>query len=57
MRVRNALIKPEFVMFYLTFPLERAVELCGEAGFGTRVEGLGWEGREEAVLVEAIAPG
>jgi ubiquinone/menaquinone biosynthesis C-methylase UbiE len=33
MRIRNALIKPEFVMYYLTFLLPRARDLLGEAGF------------------------
>ena len=33
MRVRNALIKPQFVMYYLTFMLPRARDLLGEAGF------------------------
>jgi cyclopropane fatty-acyl-phospholipid synthase-like methyltransferase len=33
MHVRNALIKPEFIMFYLTFTLERAREVLGRHGF------------------------
>lgn len=33
MHVRNALIKPEFIMFYLTFTLERAEEVLGRHGF------------------------
>jgi ubiquinone/menaquinone biosynthesis C-methylase UbiE len=33
MRVRNALIKPEFVMYYLTFLLPRATALLTEQGF------------------------
>jgi SAM-dependent methyltransferase len=37
MHLRNALIKPEFVMFYLTFPLERALEVLPRHGFGIEV--------------------
>jgi ubiquinone/menaquinone biosynthesis C-methylase UbiE len=33
MHVRNALIKPEFIMFYLTFTLERARRVLGRHGF------------------------
>lgn len=33
MRVRNALLKPEFVMYYLTFLLPRAAELLESEGF------------------------
>jgi ubiquinone/menaquinone biosynthesis C-methylase UbiE len=33
MRVRNALIKPEFIMYYLTFLLPRATALLTEQGF------------------------
>jgi ubiquinone/menaquinone biosynthesis C-methylase UbiE len=33
MRVRNALLKPQFVMYYLTFLLPRATALLTEAGF------------------------
>ncbi len=33
MRLRNALIKPQFIMYYLTFLLPRARDLLGEAGF------------------------
>ena len=33
MHLRNALIKPEFVMYYLTFLLPRARDLLSEAGF------------------------
>jgi ubiquinone/menaquinone biosynthesis C-methylase UbiE len=33
MRVRNALLKPEFIMYYLTFLLPRATALLEEQGF------------------------
>lgn len=33
MHVRNALLKPPFIMFYLTFTLERAVEVLARHGF------------------------
>ncbi len=37
MRLRNALRKPEFVMYYLTFLLPRAQALLEERGFEVRV--------------------
>lgn len=41
MRVRNAVIKPEFVMYYLTFLLPRAKRLLESQGFTVEVhEGL-----------------
>ncbi len=38
MHVRNALIDPPFIMFYLTFSLERASALLWERGFEIRTE-------------------
>jgi cyclopropane fatty-acyl-phospholipid synthase-like methyltransferase len=38
MHVRNALIQPPFIMFYLTFTLEQASELLWKQGFDIRVE-------------------
>lgn len=38
MHVRNALIDPPFIMFYLTFSLERATALLLERGFEVRTE-------------------
>lgn len=38
MHVRNAVIKPEFIMFYLTFTVERAVELLNRHDFDVDVE-------------------
>lgn len=37
MHVRNALLDPPFVMFYLTFTLQRARRLCEEHGFEVSV--------------------
>lgn len=37
MHVRNALLKPPFIMFYLTFPLERAADVLGRHGFTLQV--------------------
>ncbi|MGM0555543.1 MAG: class I SAM-dependent methyltransferase [Myxococcota bacterium] len=37
MHVRNALVKPEFIMFYLTFTLERAERVLGRHGFELNV--------------------
>jgi SAM-dependent methyltransferase len=38
MRIRNALIKPEFVMYYLTFTLPRARALLEAEGFSVEVK-------------------
>jgi ubiquinone/menaquinone biosynthesis C-methylase UbiE len=38
MHIRNALIDPPFIMFYLTFSLERASALLLERGFEIRTE-------------------
>jgi SAM-dependent methyltransferase len=53
MRVRNAIWKPEFIMYYLTFLLPRAQELLEDAGFRVVVH----EGKVRApyVVVEAIS--
>jgi SAM-dependent methyltransferase len=37
MRIRNALLKPEFVMYYLTFLVPRATRLLREQGFHVEV--------------------
>ncbi len=55
--LRNALVRPPFVMFYLTFTLEVAQRLLAEAGFAVEVE----RGRfpapyERAALVFARRP-
>lgn len=57
MRVRNALIPPPFVMFYLTFPLPRALELCRATGLEPSVHPLGWDLRPDLVLVDAVRVG
>lgn len=38
MHVRNVLVQPPFIMFYLTFTLERASELLWKRGFEVKVE-------------------
>ncbi len=38
MRVRNALLKPEFIMYYLTFMLPGARWLCEAVGFDVEVK-------------------
>lgn len=38
MRLRNAIIKPEFVMYYLTFTLGQALPLLADQGFLCRTE-------------------
>ncbi len=37
MHVRNALFPEEFIMFYLTFPLERAVDVLSRHGFSLEI--------------------
>lgn len=44
MHVRNALIDPPFIMYYLTFPLERATQLLLAHGFSVAVEPIATEG-------------
>ncbi|MEQ1501312.1 MAG: class I SAM-dependent methyltransferase [Myxococcota bacterium] len=53
MRIRNAIVPPPFVMYYLTFSLPDALARCREAGFDPVVTPLGWDPRPELVLVEA----
>jgi SAM-dependent methyltransferase len=54
MVMRNAVVKPPFVMYYLTFPLEEALERCAAAGLEPRVTELLWKPRPDLVLVEAF---
>lgn len=55
MRVRNRLLKPRFVMYYLNFLLPDAVASLREAGFRVEVEDLPWRGRP-VKLVTATRP-
>ncbi|WP_327121192.1 class I SAM-dependent methyltransferase [Streptomyces sp. NBC_01341] len=61
MRVRNALVRPRFIMYYRTFPLPGVLADLGRAGFGTRLlplETLGrrQDGSPRARLVVAAVP-
>ena len=56
MHVRNALIDPPFVMFYLTFTLERAVRLCEEKGFEVDTLAPGGGDPVREVIVAARKP-
>ncbi|MFF4248488.1 class I SAM-dependent methyltransferase [Streptomyces sp. NPDC001822] len=61
MRVRNALLRPRFIMYYRTFPLTGVLADLGRAGFGTRLlplESLGrrQDGSPRARLVVAAVP-
>jgi len=47
MRLRNFLIKPEFIMYYLTFLLPDVAELLHQQGFAVEVRDLGFKGRWE----------
>lgn len=51
MRVRNALISPPFIMYYLEFTLDDAVRGLTEAGFEVQTRPLGWSVRPELQLV------
>jgi SAM-dependent methyltransferase len=54
MRVRNALIQPPFIMYYLTFMLPRAKALLQSAGFSIETHsGLGPKPYDRLVLVVA----
>ena len=55
MRVRNAIVPPPFIMYYLTFTLDDALSRLREAGFEPTVTPLGLEGTE-LVIVEAHKP-
>lgn len=57
MHVRNALISPPFIMFYLTFTLERARQVLERHGFSLE-EHAPYQGDWEAMrVVVATAPG
>lgn len=45
MRVRNVLIKPPFIMYYLTFMLPRAARLLERAGFDVTIDDNCFTGR------------
>jgi SAM-dependent methyltransferase len=53
MRVRNALVPPPFVMYYLTFLIPEALDRCKEAGLEPVVTPLHWKDHPRIVLVEA----
>lgn len=57
MRVRNAVVPPPFIMYYLTFSLDDALARVREAGFVPTVSPLGLEERTDLVIVEATKPG
>lgn len=44
MRVRNFLIKPEFIMYYLTFLLPEVATLLQHHGFAVEVRDMGFKG-------------
>lgn len=44
MRVRNYLIKPPFIMYYLTFMLPAVATLLGQHGFAVEVRDMGFKG-------------
>lgn len=56
MRVRNALISPPFVMYYLEFTLAQAVRGMEAAGFRVETKPLGWSARPELQLVIGHKP-
>lgn len=56
MHVRNAVKKPPFIMFYLTFTLERACDVLGSQGFTIEVSAPYTSPFENARLVTATKP-
>lgn len=56
MRVRNVIVPPPFIMYYLTFSLDDALARCQEAGLAPTVTPLGFEQRTDLVVVEATKP-
>lgn len=44
MRVRNYVIKPEFIMYYLTFVLPEVATLLAQHGFEVEVRDMGFKG-------------
>lgn len=59
MHVRNLLLDPPFIMFYLTFTVERALKLCAARGFELKTIELNEEDADvaRAVIVVARKPG
>lgn len=57
MRIRNALIRPPFIMYYLEFPTDHAVRGLTAAGFDVETQPLGWSARPELQLVVGHKPG
>ncbi len=55
MRVRNRLIKPEFIMYYLTFMLPDVLTALEGAGFAPEVHPLGLDRAPRARIVDARA--
>ena len=57
MRIRNALIEPQFIMYYLTFMWPDVAEVLSRVGFQVRgVDGLCPAPYESVVVVEATKP-
>jgi SAM-dependent methyltransferase len=56
MRARNAVLRPPFIMYYLTFSLPEALERCRVAGLDPVAVPLDWAPRPDLVLVEATRP-
>lgn len=54
MHVRNALVRPPFIMFYLTFTLERATEVLWRHGFEVAAHGA-FEGTQMEALKVVVA--
>ena len=53
MHIRNWLIRPPFIMYYLTFLLPEVLEDLREAGFRPEVLPLGWDEHPGVCLVVA----
>lgn len=56
MRVRNRLMEPAFIMYYLEFLVPDCLERLEAAGFEVATHPVAWRDRPDAVLVEATRP-
>jgi len=56
MRVRNALIKPEFIMYYLEFTVPGILPMFDRAGFEVTLHDVQWERRNYKIAVATRRP-
>ena len=51
MRVRNVLMKPEFVMYYLHFTVPEVLPLFEAVGFSVRLSDVDWDRRAYKIVI------